>query len=79
MSGVELVATMFGCNCGHQWWSKVAQPKRCPKCHRVRQTKTQKAIAAALHEERKWWHQNWHRDTGIPCDGTMEVCRRAHP
>jgi hypothetical protein len=23
-----------------------------------------------------WWHRQWHRDTGIPCDGTMEVCKR---
>jgi hypothetical protein len=26
--------------------------------------------------EIEWWHRQWHRATGIPCDGTMEVCKR---
>lgn len=75
--GVKLISTLLACKCGHQWWSKSPEPKRCPKCGVGRQTKLQKAVSEALAIERLWWHKNWHRDTGIPCDGTMEVCKRA--
>lgn len=30
-----------------------------------------------LATERDWWHRRLHRATGIPCDGTMEECKRA--
>ncbi len=39
-----------------------------------RQAMRQQSLRFA--SEIDWWHRNWHRDTGIPCDGTMEVCKR---
>jgi hypothetical protein len=29
--------------------------------------------------EREWWHVRFHRATGIPCDGTLEECKRITP
>lgn len=30
-----------------------------------------------ITDEANWWHARLHRATGIPCDGTMEECKRA--
>jgi hypothetical protein len=34
----------------------------------------QEALGKLLADERDWWHRNWHRDTGIPCDESVEHC-----
>jgi hypothetical protein len=70
---VQLVDTLYGCVCGHSWWS-MRNPRRCPRCRRMRQTKLQKAVLQAVQVESDWWHKEWHNATGIPCDGVSEYC-----
>ena len=38
-------------------------------------------LAKVQEEEASWWHREWHRATGIPCDRSLEYCpmtRRAN-